>query len=347
MLIPESTASDSIASSSSCESSRLSSDREVVVELGHAAGADQHRGDPLVAQHPRQRQLGQRLAAAVRDLVEPADVRDRLVGEQRRGPATCPGRPATPRGSRRGTGRSACPAPAGENAMQPTPSSPSTSSSEGSPSSTQRLSIEYDGWWISSGTPISRSSAAASRVCLGAVGRDAGVDGPPGLHRRGQRAHRLLERRLRVEAVAVEDVDVVEAHPGQALVERAEEVLARPPLAVRPRPHVVAGLGRDHQLVAVGPEVLGEDRAEVRLRRAVRRPVVVGQVEVGHAPVERPAQDRPLGLDRLVVAEVVPQAERDRRQLQPRPAAAAVGVALRNGRRRRGTAQAWSPSMSS
>ena len=173
---------------------------------------------------------------------------------------------------------------------------------------------------------------------VGGVGRDAGVRRPPGLHRGGQRAHRLLERRLRVEPVAVEDVDVVEAHPGQALVERAEEVLARPPLAVGPRPHVVAGLGRDHQLVAVGAEVLGEDRAEVRLRRAVGRPVVVGQVEVGDPAVEGPAQDRPLGLDRLVVAEVVPQPERDRGQLQPGAAAASVGVARRSGRRRRGRA---------
>jgi hypothetical protein len=39
----------------------------------------------------------------------------------------------------------------GENAMQPTPSRPSTSSS---PPSIQRFSIEYDGWWISSRMPI-------------------------------------------------------------------------------------------------------------------------------------------------------------------------------------------------
>src|SRR3954468_24944286 len=35
------------------------------------------------------------------------------------------------------------------------------------------------------------------------------------------------------------------------------------------------------------------------------------------AEVEGPAQDRPLGLDRLVVAEVVPEPERHRGQLQP------------------------------
>ncbi len=30
--------------------------------------------------------------------------------------------------------------------------------------SIQRLSIEYDGWWISSGVPSSRAMVAASRV---------------------------------------------------------------------------------------------------------------------------------------------------------------------------------------
>ena len=53
------------------------------------------------------------------------------------------------------------PWPIGENTMQPAPSSPSASSRSGS---IQRFSSEYDGWWISSGVPSSRSIAAASRV---------------------------------------------------------------------------------------------------------------------------------------------------------------------------------------
>ncbi len=48
--------------------------------------------------------------------------------------------------------------------MQPTPSSSSTSSS---PRSIQRFSIEYDGWWISSGVPISRRIRTASLVRSG------------------------------------------------------------------------------------------------------------------------------------------------------------------------------------
>ena len=53
----------------------------------------------------------------------------------------------------------------GENAMQPTPSS--LEHVEQAPSSIQRLSIEYDGWWMSSGVPRSRRIAAASRVRSG------------------------------------------------------------------------------------------------------------------------------------------------------------------------------------
>ena len=45
--------------------------------------------------------------------------------------------------------------------MQPIPCCSSSSSRS---SSIQRLSIEYDGWWISSGVPSSRAIVAASLV---------------------------------------------------------------------------------------------------------------------------------------------------------------------------------------
>ena len=48
--------------------------------------------------------------------------------------------------------------------MQPMPCSSSSSSR---PRSIQRLSIEYDGWWISSGVPSSRAIVAASFVFVG------------------------------------------------------------------------------------------------------------------------------------------------------------------------------------
>src|SRR5664280_199918 len=126
-------------------------------------------------------------------------------------------------------------------------------------------------------------------------------------------------------AVRVEDVDVIDAHPAQALVEAGKQVLAGPPLAVRPGPHVIARLRRQHELVPVATEVGVENAAKVGLRGARRRTVVVSQVEVRDTEIERAAQDRPLRLQRPVVAEVVPQAEGDRGQLQPAAAHPAVG----------------------
>ena len=92
------------------------------------------------------------------------------------------------------------------------------------------------------------------------IGRDADVERLAGAHRRVERAHGFLERRVGIEAVRIEDVDVVEPHALEALVEAREQVLAAPPLAVGAGPHVVAGLGRDDQLVAVGAEVAAPAR---------------------------------------------------------------------------------------
>ena len=56
------------------------------------------------------------------------------------------------------------PCASGLKVMAPAPASCSASRS---PSSIQRLSIEYDGWWMSSGTPISPRMRAASSVRRG------------------------------------------------------------------------------------------------------------------------------------------------------------------------------------
>ena len=95
-------------------------------------------------------------------------------------------------------------------------------------------------------------------------------------------------------------------------------------MPVRAGPHVVAGLGGDHELVAVRAQVVGEDPAVVLLRGAVGRPVVVREVVVDDPEVERPPDDRAAVLPGPVVPEVVPEPERDRRKLQPAAAAAAL-----------------------
>ena len=179
--------------------------------------------------------------------------------------------------------------------MQPTPSSPTASSRSGS---IQRFSIEYDGWWMRSGVPRSRRIARRLARLLRRVGRDPRVQRLALPDGGVERAHRLLERRLGVEAVGVEDVDVVEAHAREALVEAREQVLARSatrrtgPATCRSRPS-----SRRRARRGTG-EVLAHERAEGLLGRAVRRAVVVREVEVRDAEVERAADDRAARLER-------------------------------------------------
>ena len=156
------------------------------------------------------------------------------------------------------------------------------------------------------------------------VGRDADVQRLALLNGRVQCTERFLERGGRVEAVVIEDVDVVDAQALQALIKAREEVLARAKIAVRSGPHVPSGFGRDHQLITERAKVRAQDATEVRLGAAVRRSVVVGQVEVGDAEVEGAAQDGALSVDRAAIAEVLPQPERDGGEQKPAASAAAV-----------------------
>ena len=88
------------------------------------------------------------------------------------------------------------------------------------------------------------------RGLAGAVIRDARIERLAAAHRLIERAHGFLDRRLRVGPVRVEDVHVLQAHAFQALVQAGQQILARSPVAVRARPHIVAGLGADDQLIA-------------------------------------------------------------------------------------------------
>src|SRR6185295_5336112 len=98
--------------------------------------------------------------------------------------------------------------------------------------------------------------------------------------------------------------------------------------AIRPRPHVVAGLAGNDQLVTKGGQVLAQHTAEVLFGRAGRRPIVVGQVEVGDAQIEGAAQQGAAVLKDIHAAKVVPQSQRDGWELQT----AATGAVVVHGR---------------
>src|SRR3546814_6183418 len=89
------------------------------------------------------------------------------------------------------------------------------------------------------------------------------------------------------------DVDIIEPHPLEALVAARDQIFAAAAdIAVRAGPHIPPRLGRDHQFVAVRGEIGREDAAEILLRRAVWRAVIVGEIDMRDAAIERAAQHR-------------------------------------------------------
>src|SRR3546814_8569637 len=78
-------------------------------------------------------------------------------------------------------------------------------------------------------------------------------------------------------------------------------------------------------LVAVRGEIGREDAAEILLRRAVWRAVIVGEIDMRDAAIERAAQHRAAGFEHVRAAEILPQAKADRGQIEP--AVAKIGRA--------------------
>ena len=260
-LMPASTAWRSISASSSSANSRVSSAPRVSSSCLTLDAPTSGGGHARVAQHPRHRHLRQRLAAALGHLVERAHVREPVLGEHVLAQEHALG------GAR--VRRHAVEVAVGEHALGERREGDAADALLAEhveqvlldPAVEQRVRRLVD---QQRGAELAQDPDRLARA-LARVGGDPGVQRLALAHRGVERAERLLQRRVRVEPVRVEDVDVVEPHPRQALVERGEQVLARAPLAVRPGPHVVAGLGRDHELVAVGAEVLAHVAAEVGL----------------------------------------------------------------------------------
>ena len=97
---------------------------------------------------------------------------------------------------------------------------------------------------------------------FGFIIRNAHIERLALAHGAGQRAHGLFQWRLRIRAVAVEDIHVFQAHALERLVEAGEQVLARAPLSIRASPHIIAGLGGDDEFIAVGGEILPQQPPE-------------------------------------------------------------------------------------
>jgi len=125
-------------------------------------------------------------------------------------------------------------------------------------------------------------------------------------------AQRLLDRRQRVGAVELVEVEPVGLEPPQAVLDRLHDVGARAALHAAGIVHVHAELRRQHDVLAA----LAEDFAEETLRAAALA-VDVGGVEERDAEIERLVDDLAGRLKVDPAAEIV-AAETDERHPKAR-----------------------------
>jgi hypothetical protein len=261
MLMPASTASRSMAASSSSVKSLLVGRGEVLLQLRHAARADEHRGHPRVAQRPGQRQLGQALAAGRR--------------RSRPAPGRAPGRSEIwsddsepSRLAREPVGTPprylpvSTPWASGENAMQPTPSRlEHVEQAALDPAVQHRVRrlvdqqrrADLDGGWRLPPRSVRPNKKRCPRTAPCPTGpRNPARPSSPRAECPGRTGGSRRCRRTPGPSGAA-------TGPGWPAGTCGSRV------AVGAGPHVVAGLGRDDQLVAVRTQVLPHDPAEVDL----------------------------------------------------------------------------------
>src|ERR1039458_10160715 len=133
--------------------------------------------------------------------------------------------------------------------------------------------------------------------------------------------------------MGIKNVHVIQFQAFQALVEAGDEIFARTPFAVRPRPHQITRLAGDDQFVAVGFQIGAENAPEMFLRRTGRRSIIVGQVEMRDAQIERAAHHRPAVFKDVNATKVMPKPERNGGKLETAATAAVVAHALVTGTR--------------
>jgi hypothetical protein len=92
---------------------------------------------------------------------------------------------------------------------------------------------------------------------------------------------------------------------GPCVTEAGKEILSRSEVAIGAMPHVPTGLGGDDKFVTICNEVLAEDASKVGLGAAIRKAVVVGQIEVGDTEVERSPQEGTLSRKQSVITKML------------------------------------------
>ena len=103
-----------------------------------------------------------------------------------------------------------------------------------------------------------------------------------------ERPHRLFDRRHRIHAVDLVEVDIVGTQPAQAGLDRIHDMPARGAAVIGPVAHLPQNLGRQHH-VGARPAGIAHGGAGDLFRKSAR--IDIGGVDEIDAPIQRPGKE--------------------------------------------------------
>ena len=95
----------------------------------------------------------------------------------------------------------------------------------------------------------------------------------------GKRPHGFFKWRCRIKAMRIENINIIETKPLQALVEARQHIFTAAKFSVGARPHQIAGLGGNDEFIAVARKIRLENlsRKSLRLRPVAGHNYLRGQ----------------------------------------------------------------------
>ncbi len=102
-----------------------------------------------------------------------------------------------------------------------------------------------------------------------------------------KRAHCFHQRRLGIGTVGIENIDIFQPHPFETLIETRQHIFPRTTIAIRATPHRVTRLGGNDHLIAIRKKIIAKDFPKIGFRRAGRRTVIIGEIKMRYAQIER------------------------------------------------------------
>ena len=95
----------------------------------------------------------------------------------------------------------------------------------------------------------------------------------------GKRPHGFFKWCRRIKPMGIENINVIETKPLQALIEARQHIFTAAKFSVRARPHQIAGLGGNDEFIAVARKIcLAESlRKSLRLRPVAGHNYLRGQ----------------------------------------------------------------------